>query len=179
MADYKKNIFVCYHLARRLRHDHPKYYYRIIKLGSILKFKFNWKCYPLKNLSNVWTKFYLNDTENYKNTIELFSSKKADILNTYLLLSKYCFLGNFDSKNSTQILKYPDITLCDYSEKALDSLDILIINSFRYKNHISKVLENLLKIYLDNNLIESKLLFQKYVLKRIYGLMYLGILIKI
>ncbi len=178
MADYKKNKIVCDHLARKLRNDYSDYYYRIIELAERFNSKLIWKCYPLKKLGEEWLKFYNLDIRNYFNTEFIFSQNKKDLLMIEIQLSEYIKFKEIDISNSIQIIEYPDITFCKYTEYKLDSFNIIMVDFFKLKTPIGIALLKLYNYYFSKNLVKSRKEFINFALKRLYYLLYYGILYK-
>jgi hypothetical protein len=178
MAAYKKMPTICHHLARRLRKDYQEYYYRIIEICISNGIELDWKCYPLSQLDNKWKDIYEKDKKAYETVEYLFSQPVNLLLETCLQFSSdYCHIEEQENPVYSQILHYPNITTVAYTTEKLDSLNIILLDTFQEPISIFQAIEICKPYFEESDITKNPLMFQELILSRIRDWLFHGVLV--
>ena len=197
MGEFKRKKYVCDHLARRLRKDHPVYYYRILKCCQEAGLSLTSHAYSLEELSPVkhpftyfenlttayikgelkpgsWLYFYAKDVFTYERVETLFSLNRNALLNQTLIFDNDCKITEVYEPDLKQTLISYDINSLSIIKTELDGLNMLVLDACLTAKSIKGIIKEV-GVYFDSKEItENGLMFQNLILDRIRDILYLG-----
>jgi hypothetical protein len=195
MAEYKRQEVVVRHLSKRLRQDHPSYYYRILRLCQAAGLQLHNQVYNLSELSpsehdaayfvglnyrlqesKNQLYFYAKDVAAYKAIEVLFSLPFEQILSQQLVLSPDLTIVETTEPVLAQTARFVNLQTLQHDERSLDNLDMILYDAFSELKTINQAIEDIGQYFPKAELEADYRKFQNLVLDRIKVGLYLGTL---
>jgi len=126
MGAFKKNVDCCYMLAKRLRHDYPVCYYRIIDECKRSGIEMFLSCYntTINNKGVNWQSLYDNEKKQYALIEDVFKNNK--LLSKKFKVNKFMSVNNIDADN--MIYNIPISYSMEFKQHEADQLDEVLID---------------------------------------------------
>lgn len=184
LGSYKKSDEACMMLAKRLRQNFPKYYYKIIdqcKNAGIELYLdyYNDKSYPLSNKSN--NNFAISNIETTNNInweimyeiekdlqpqIELIFGERNKVFDTIFKVNTLAEKKPFDPKSEGQYYLTPCSYIKSFKETECDELDLVLIGLLQHPIMFKMLYDEIKKMFDEDEVNEDEeALLQLLVLK--------------
>ena len=137
----------------------------------------DWKCYPLSGLDEAWHRLYEADKQQYGTIQSLFAKPLESVLEKKIVFNPICRLEEIETPQYHQILHYPDITIVENNTLLLDSLNMVLIDSFLENVSVNEAIETIKPYFDKEDINQNSALFRDLVLARTKELMFMGVLI--
>lgn len=139
MGAFKKNADCCYMLAKRLRHDYPEHYYRVIDECKRSGIEMLLSCYngTLNNNEVNWKGLYDNEKKQYALIDDLF--KNNMLLHGKFKINKLLRINNIDAGNV--IYSVPLSYRMEFKQIEADQLDEILIDLMSGERSYSELLD--------------------------------------